>query len=139
MSVLDGTSHVLFSLRSLTLGFLRVFQCNGLATIIIGFIAFGVAHVGPESKVAPWQWLIIVNTLLTFGSFLLFLLWFPDNPTSARFLTEEEKVRCVKRVQENRNGIETKSWKKSQMIEALRDPKTYLFAFAGGFMSVSQI
>lgn len=128
-----------FSRRPLTLDFFRVFQCNGLATIIIGFIAFGVAHIGSDSKLAPWQWLIVVNSILTFGSFLLFLLWFPDNPTTAKFLTEEEKVRCVKRVQENRNGIETKRWKKSQMMEALTDPKTYLFAFAGGFMSVSAI
>ena len=110
----------------------RAFQCNGFATVIIGFIAFGVAHI-KNSKVHPWKWLVTINAILTFVTFVLYYLYFPDNPTTARFLTAEEKVRAVKRVQDNRNGIETKRFKKAQFIEALSDPKTYLFALAAGF------
>ncbi|KAG8895904.1 hypothetical protein FRC01_012133 [Tulasnella sp. 417] len=52
----------------------------------------------------------------------------PDNPATARFLNQQEKVNVVQRIRINQNGIETKVWKRSQFIEALRDPKTWLFA-----------
>ena len=71
--------------------------------------------------------MMIALTAATFVVFLLFLMFFPDNPKTAWFLTEEEKVRVVKRVQGNQSGIETKSWKKHQFIEALTDVKTWLF------------
>ena len=100
-------------------------------------MSFGVYHANPLKHPNQWQWLMIVTTLLTFIVFILFLLFFPDNPTNARFLTEEEKIKVVKRVSENRNGIETKSWKKEQCIEALVDVKTWLYFVFGGFAFVS--
>ena len=43
---------------------------------------------------------------------------------------------AVRRIAENQNGIETKTWKRYQMIEALKDPKTWLFALFAGFASL---
>ncbi|KZV92689.1 MFS general substrate transporter [Exidia glandulosa HHB12029] len=103
------------------------FQCNGFAQIVSGFISFGVYHVSPTSKPNQWQWLMIIVAVLTVVCGTIFLLLFPDNPTSARFLTTEEKIKVVHRVRGNQNGIETKKWKKEQFYEALRDPKTWLF------------
>ncbi|TDL18719.1 MFS general substrate transporter [Rickenella mellea] len=105
------------------------FQCFGFATIISGFLSFAVFHASPKAHPNQWQWLMIVITIMTFIVFVLFLFFFPDNPTTARFLTEEEKVKVVKRVQGNQNGIETKVWKKEQFMEALTDVKTWLFFF----------
>lgn len=105
----------------------RVFQCNGVAVIISGSLSFAVFHAPPTAHPRQWQWLMIVTTILSFGVAVSFLLFFPDNPTTARFLTEEEKLKVVKRVQGNQNGIETKVWKKKQFIEALTDVKTWLF------------
>ncbi|PVF97422.1 MFS general substrate transporter [Serendipita vermifera] len=120
------------------------FQCNGFAAIISGLIAFGVYHAEasrpavpatattPEipayhPKVAQWQWFMIVIAALTLLTFILFGIFFPDSPTSAKFITEEEKVIVVKRIKANQSGIETKAWKKHQFLEALKDPKAYLF------------
>jgi len=103
------------------------FQCNGIGSIISGFIAFGVYHANPDIHPDQWQWLMIAVAILTFVCGVIFLLWFPDNPTTARFLTTEQKIRVVKRIKDNQNGIETKVWKKNQFIEALKDPKTWLF------------
>ena len=83
---------------------LRTFQCNGFAQIVSGFIAFGVFHAPPTAHPSQWQWDYIVITLLTLCTFVAFLLFFPDNPTTAYFLTEEEKAKVVRRVQENQNG-----------------------------------
>ncbi|KAJ7270534.1 MFS general substrate transporter [Mycena rebaudengoi] len=77
-------------------------QCNGLGTMIGGFLAFGAAHVAPTSKPSQWQVL---------------------------FLSEEEKILAVRRVQDNQNGIGTKKWKKDQFVECLKDYKTWMWFF----------
>lgn len=112
------------------------FQCNGFAVIITSFLQFGMVHIKPTSKTHQWQWLMIATALITFVPFLLFLLFFPDNPTTARFLTPDERRAAVRRVKGNQNGIETKVWKAYQVKEALADPKTWLFAFYGGFAAL---
>jgi MFS transporter, ACS family, allantoate permease len=74
---------------------------------------------------------------------------FPDSPTTAWFLTQEERAKAVLRIKENQTGVENKIFKKDQfvsccyvrnvelicsfiwyyrMIEAFTDPKTWLFA-----------
>jgi ACS family allantoate permease-like MFS transporter len=104
------------------------FQCNGFAAIISAFIAFGTYHSEASRpavpatattpsipayhpKVAQWQWFMIIISSMTFVTFVLFGLFFPDSPTRAKFLTEEEKVVVVKRIRANQAGIETKTWK----------------------------
>ncbi|CAE6506910.1 unnamed protein product [Rhizoctonia solani] len=103
------------------------FQCNGFALITSGFLAFGVAHSEPNGKPARWQLLMIIYTGLTLIVGVWFLLLFPDSPVKARFLTKDEKVKAVRRIQSNQSGIETKSWKHEQAVEAVKDVKTWLF------------
>ncbi|KAG8872181.1 hypothetical protein FRB98_000226 [Tulasnella sp. 332] len=106
-------------------------QCNGLASIIGGFIAFGVAHVSPKVHPHRWQWFMIIMTIISAFTSAFWFWRMPDNPTSARFLNEEERLDAVKRIRINQNGVETKVWKKYQFIEALTDVKTWiLFVFA---------
>lgn len=61
---------------------------------------------------------------------------FPDSPTNAWFLTPEERVAAVQRLQANQTGVENKRWKREQFIEALTDPKTWLFALFSAFDNV---
>lgn len=56
-----------------------------------------------------------------------FAVVFPDSPVTARFLTREERVHAVQRIRGNQSGVETGTWKREQVIEALYDPKTWLF------------
>ncbi|KAG2752561.1 hypothetical protein P692DRAFT_20725771, partial [Suillus brevipes Sb2] len=62
--------------------------------------------------------------------------WFPDSPTSAWFLTPDERVTAVQRLQANQTGVENKHFKMEQMIEALTDPKTWLFALLSALCNV---
>ena len=112
------------------------FQCNGLAAVVSGFISFGVGHADPTKKPNRWQLLMIVYTGMTVIIGVWFLLIFPDSPVRARFLTKDEKIKSVKRVQGNQSGIETKVWKHDQFIEALKDVKTWLFFF---FAAISNL
>ncbi|KAH6994793.1 major facilitator superfamily domain-containing protein [Fusarium venenatum] len=82
--------------------------------------------IGP---VLPWKLLHIVTGGITF--ILSIWVWFdyPSNPAEARFLTLQEKVHVIKRVQESQqSSIEQKHFKRSQFIETLKDPVSWLFA-----------
>ncbi|KAF8800402.1 MFS general substrate transporter [Phlegmacium glaucopus] len=103
------------------------FLMNGTAQIISGFISFGSLHIKTRAF-EPWQWLMIITGVLTLITALLFWFLFPDSPTNAWFLTPAERAIAVRRLKGNQTGVENKHFKKEQMIEALTDPKTWLFA-----------
>ena len=71
---------------------------------------------------------MIITGLITAVTAVLYWFLFPDSPTNAWFLTPEERMKAVVRIKENQTGVENKTFKKEQMIEALKDPKTWLFA-----------
>ncbi|KAG9308676.1 MFS general substrate transporter [Chiua virens] len=103
------------------------FLMTGTAQIISGFISFGSLHIHTVGF-APWQWLMIITGCITLLVAVLYWFFFPDSPTSAWFLTPSERATAVQRLKENQTGVENKHFKKEQMIEALLDPKTWLFA-----------
>ncbi|KAG2144027.1 MFS general substrate transporter [Suillus cothurnatus] len=95
--------------------------------IISGFISFGTLHINTKGF-QPWQWLMIITGLITLILAISFWFLFPDSPTNAWFLTPDERAKAVQRIKENQTGVENKRFKMEQMIEALTDPKTWLFA-----------
>ena len=54
------------------------------------------------------------------------LLWMPDSPVHARFLSREEQVMAVERVRDDQGGTENKRIKVQQVAEALTDVRTWL-------------
>jgi hypothetical protein len=59
---------------------------------------------------------------------VLFWFFFPDSPTTAYFLTAEERTQAVQRIKSNQAGVENKHWKREQFIETFRDPKVWVMA-----------
>ncbi|KAN0077177.1 Major facilitator superfamily domain containing protein [Tylopilus felleus] len=104
------------------------FLMNGFAVIILGFIAYGVLNTH-TSNVMPWQWLMIITGAITLLTSVLFWIFFPDSPTNAWFLTPEERIAAVTRIQVNQTGVENKLFKIEQFYETVKDPKTWLLAF----------
>ncbi|KAJ7081269.1 MFS general substrate transporter [Mycena epipterygia] len=111
------------------------FLMNGTAQIITGFISFGTLHI-QTGAFEPWQWLMIITGILTLITSASFWFFFPDSPTNAWFLTPQERVVAVMRLKQNQTGVENKHFKKEQMIEALLDPKTWLFALFSALNNV---
>lgn len=69
---------------------------------------------------------VITGGLTILYGFAVYL-YLPDNPASAHFLSPEERAQSILRIASNHSGIEQKRFKKSQFVEAVRDPKTWLF------------
>ncbi|TFY80577.1 hypothetical protein EWM64_g3440 [Hericium alpestre] len=103
------------------------FLMNGTSQIITGFIAFGSLHIKTKGF-EPWQWLMIMTGTMTLITAICFFLFFPDSPTTAWFLTPDERAKAVQRIKSNQTGVENKTFKKEQFIKAITDPKTWLFA-----------
>ncbi|KAJ7494380.1 MFS general substrate transporter [Mycena galericulata] len=112
------------------------FLMNGTAQIISGFVSFNCLHIATESF-EPWQWLMVITGMITLVIAALFWFLFPDSPTTAWFLTPEERIVAVLRIRVNQTGVENKHFKKEQMIEALKDGKTWLFALFAALANVT--
>ncbi|KAF9484670.1 MFS general substrate transporter [Pholiota conissans] len=101
------------------------FLMNGFGIIFLGFVSFGVLHT-KTGKFMPWQWLMIITGLITLITSVLFWVFFPDTPTTAWFLTPEERAQAVQRIKSNQAGVKNTHWKKEQFVEALTDPKIWV-------------
>ncbi|KAH9950247.1 MFS general substrate transporter [Amylocystis lapponica] len=112
------------------------FLMNGAAVIMLGLIAYGTLHITTGSLEA-WQWLFLIMGIITIAVAVLFWFFFPDSPTDAYFLTPEERVIAVARIRVNQAGVENKHFKKEQLIEAFKDPKTWLFFFFAAISNVT--
>ncbi|KAI0318837.1 major facilitator superfamily domain-containing protein [Amylostereum chailletii] len=111
------------------------FLMNGIAVIFLGFVSFGLLHTH-NANFAPWQWLMIITGLITLVTSVCFFFFFPDGPTTAWFLTPEERVMAVQRIKENQTGVKNAHFKREQLIETLRDPKTWLFFFFAAIANI---
>ncbi|CAK1361717.1 putative transporter [Cercospora beticola] len=94
--------------------------------ITSGLLSYGVLWIN-TGDFNPWKWFMVITGSLTLLFGAAVWLWLPDNPLGARFLTMEEKAQAVLRIKSNHSGIEQKHFKKHQFVEAMKDPKTWLF------------
>jgi ACS family allantoate permease-like MFS transporter len=107
----------------------NAFVFAALSSVVNGFLSWAVGHVPEDAPLAGWQYLfIIVGTISMAWSFFA-LIFLPDTPMNAFFLTKQEKIFWVQRLADNKTGIVNKTWKWDQAIEALIDPKTWLIFF----------
>lgn len=101
-------------------------SCMG-SPIPIGFIAYGCLHT--TSSIHAWRILMIIIGGLAFILTIAVYFFYPDNPSNAKFLSLEERVWTIRRVQQSSHGaVEQKVFKKYQFIEAMKDPLTWAFA-----------
>lgn len=111
------------------------FLCNGFAIITNSLIAYSVqfAHLGQWK---PWRIFFLILGLLTLVLSFLYLIFFPDTPATAWFLTPRERAIAIKRVASNQSGTKNKHIKRDQLIEALTDAKTWLFCLYSIFANI---
>ncbi|GAA5891624.1 hypothetical protein JCM8208_007346 [Rhodotorula glutinis] len=99
---------------------------NGFGTIAGAFIVWALSHA--DTKLHTHQ-----LTFLTTGGMTIlavpFVWYFLDNgPSTASFLSTEDRLKAVERLRANQNSSTSKQFKWSQIRELALDPKAYLFA-----------
>lgn len=110
--------------------FMRVyiwFAMNGLGTIILSGIAHGLYIRENSYSIKAWKVLFIIAGEVTICLGFLIALWIPDDPSKARFLNKREKLMVVERIRVNQQGFGNHNIKKKQILEALKDVRTWLY------------
>ncbi|KAI0378717.1 MFS general substrate transporter [Hypomontagnella monticulosa] len=104
---------------------LTTYYCmNGFAGIVGGLLGYAIGHI--KSGLPPWMYIFLIfgSISLTWGT--IFLIFMPDLPSTARFLSERQKIVAVERVAMNRQGVKNHHFKVYQMWQCLGDPKTWI-------------
>jgi len=75
--------------------------------------------------VRGWAWIFIIEGLATVfvGLFCWWMVF--DWPETARFLTEDDKIRLQRRIIQDRQGHAAEGFDKKYIFEAIKDWKTY--------------
>ncbi|KAK1533194.1 major facilitator superfamily transporter [Colletotrichum paranaense] len=100
------------------------YMMNGAQQVVGGLLAYCFTHI-KTGPLKSWQWLFLAYGVVSviFGIFVL--LWMPDSPMRAKCYSEEVKREMVERVRDNQTGIQNKTFKREQAIEALKDPQVW--------------
>ncbi|OKO97916.1 hypothetical protein PENSUB_9842 [Penicillium subrubescens] len=109
------------------MGILDDTHLHGTQQMIGGLLAYLFSLIGSDKVIKSWQALFITYGCFSvlFGVFVL--LFMPDSPMTAKCFSEEDKRLMVERVRDNRTGIQNKTFRKYQAIEALKDPQMWCY------------
>ncbi|KIL70128.1 hypothetical protein M378DRAFT_156183 [Amanita muscaria Koide BX008] len=102
---------------------------NGLTAVFGGFVAYGVSYGDPK-VLAPYKVIYILLGGLAILVGICVLIWLPDSPVHAQFLTKEERIAALERVRDDQVGTENKILKKAQIWEAITDIRTWLIVLS---------
>ncbi|KAG9100394.1 hypothetical protein FRC06_004170 [Ceratobasidium sp. 370] len=113
------------------------YSATGLFSIFSGAVNYGIGKSAQNASLATWKYMYIFagSWTIAWGIVLLFLL--PDNPMSARMFTLEERKLAVRRLQDNMTGVESKTFKRSQFVEAVTDVKIWIYMMMGAALYVT--
>jgi MFS family permease len=96
-----------------------------------GLIGYAVGHI--KTGLARWMYVFIIFGSLSIVMGIITLLFLPDLPSTAKFLSERERTVAVERVSRNRQGVKNRHFRKDQAWQTVKDPKTWiLFVMATG-------
>ncbi|KAF8529063.1 MFS general substrate transporter [Hysterangium stoloniferum] len=102
---------------------------NGLTQVFGGFVAYGVSF-STDKAIPPYKIIYVLLGGLAIFVGICVLIWLPDSPVHARFLTKEERIAALERVRDDQGGTENKHFKKEQVWEALTDVRTWLIVLS---------
>lgn len=99
---------------------------NGVQQIVGGLLAycFTFIHTGPLHS---WQALFISYGCISVLWGVFVLIWMPDSPMRAKCFSEEDKHLLVERVRSNQTGLQNKTFRKYQFVEAFTDVQVWCY------------
>ncbi|TEB31486.1 allantoate permease [Coprinellus micaceus] len=100
------------------------FSNVGWVDIVGSLIMYGFGHIN-KGSIHSYQIAFIALGAVTAATGIASFVFFPDSPVKSKFLTQEEKVIAVERIRANQQGVETKIFKLTQVVETLLDLKSW--------------
>ncbi|KAL1794997.1 hypothetical protein ACET3X_006813 [Alternaria dauci] len=102
---------------------------NGVTFIVGSLFTYGLGHINSDS-LYKYQVIFMFCGLLTVAYAFVVLVFMPDSPMKAKYLTERERFIAVERLRANQMGIQSGEWKWDQVWETFVDFKTWCWFIA---------
>ena len=99
---------------------------NGLTFIVGSLATYGLGHINSE-KIYKYQIIFIFCGTITVVFGIFFIIFMPDSPMEAKYLSERERLIAVERLRANQMGVASRQWKWDHAKETLLDIKTLLW------------
>ncbi|RMZ32952.1 hypothetical protein D0859_02904 [Hortaea werneckii] len=105
------------------------FSAAALAGSFGGLLAAAIAQMEGVGGKAGWAWIFIIEGLATMfvGCFCWWMVF--DWPATARFLTEEDRLRLRRRLAADNQTSTAEEYDKRHVVAALKDWKCWGYAF----------
>ena len=101
----------------------RVYLASALAGIANGLLAGPLLSLQGKLGLAGWQWLFLLEGLFPIGLSVLYLVYLPDHPGEAKWLTTEERDWLIHSIDRDMAGVKGHG----DAMKALRDPRIWQF------------
>lgn len=95
-----------------------------MTSVVGGAVAYGATFY--EGSIQPWKLLYLILGALAITNGILVLLYLPDSPLTARFLSEEGKTAALERIRFDQAGTHNSKIKKYQIVETFKDIRTWI-------------
>lgn len=104
---------------------LEAYYCtNGLATMFGGLIGYAVGHI--TTGLPQWMYVFLIFGAISLAWGAVSFVILPDMPSTAKFLTDREKLVAIDRVSRNKQGVKNRHFRAYQAWQCARDPKTWI-------------
>ncbi|KIW66256.1 hypothetical protein PV04_08455 [Phialophora macrospora] len=115
---------------------LYFYALGNFSQVISGVLAYAFDTISGRNGLSGWQWLFLVEGVITiaYGIALFFIL--PDFPTQAKWLTEKEKAFIQARLPGNAPRAEELNFNFREILGALKDKRMWLFTLVWATMTV---
>ncbi|KAH1315752.1 hypothetical protein KXX47_003454 [Aspergillus fumigatus] len=106
---------------------------GSVANVLLTMISYQLIqddnHGTLAGSLASWKWLHIVCCILTFCVCVPLMIFLPNTPLDAKWLSPEEKVHTIEIIRNTHAGVKNSTFKWAQVREMVTDPKSWLFIF----------
>ena len=98
-----------------------------MATILGAAVAYGIDAHKKTGALSSWRFLYVIAGAPTIFVAIVVFIVVPDSQLSAKFLSPPQRLVAVERLRDNQQGIGNRKFKRYQVLEMLKDPRTYLY------------
>ncbi|KIO34331.1 hypothetical protein M407DRAFT_64294 [Tulasnella calospora MUT 4182] len=102
------------------------FSAATIAGAFGGLLAAAIAKLNGRAGLHGWQWIFLIEGLITVVVSIIAYFFMQDYPGTARFLTEDERAHVVERLRRDHPGLATHVDKRF-VWQAFKDYRAYLF------------
>ncbi|KPM41481.1 hypothetical protein AK830_g5064 [Neonectria ditissima] len=113
----------------------RIYAVGNVAGIIGGLLAYALDGASGAGNVSGWQWLFIMEGILTI--LLAFVIWFflPDFPSTTKWLSPKERAFLQARLPKSSPRASEKNFNWKEIVRSLRDRRLWLFTLSWALMT----